>query len=117
MGAAESARGSGDGAPPVGPGDGGEDAEARTESAEAGAERPRESESAALKDAGAGVGSALGFFGNLSERRVARMERRRNKIREEIERNRRGEYKVPTWVLAVALIAFIAGWVAMVVFS
>ena len=33
------------------------------------------------------------------------IDRRREKIRAEIERNRRGEYTVPTWVLAVALVA------------
>ena len=41
-------------------------------------------------------------------------ERRRNKIVEEIQRNRRGEYTVPTWVLVVALVAIIAGWLALI---
>jgi hypothetical protein len=40
--------------------------------------------------------------------------RRREKIIAEIERNRRGEYKVPTWVLVVALLAVVAGWAALV---
>ena len=40
--------------------------------------------------------------------------RRRRKIREEIERNRRGEYKVSTWVLAVLLVAIVAGWVLFI---
>jgi hypothetical protein len=40
--------------------------------------------------------------------------RRRRKIREEIERNRRGEYKVPTWVLALILVAFIAAWAGII---
>lgn len=44
-------------------------------------------------------------------------ERRRQKIREEIERNRRGEYTVPTWVLALALALIVAAWVAVVVFA
>jgi len=39
------------------------------------------------------------------------------KIREEIERNRRGEYKVPTWVLAVILVAFVTAWVLVIVLS
>ncbi|MBT8228198.1 MAG: hypothetical protein HKP61_18320 [Dactylosporangium sp.] len=45
---------------------------------------------------------------------IDRVERRRAKIREEIERNRRGEYRVPTWVLVVALGIVLAGWAAVV---
>ncbi|WP_035738382.1 hypothetical protein [Glycomyces arizonensis] len=37
--------------------------------------------------------------------------RRTERIREEIARNRRGEYTVPTWVLALALAAVIAVWI------
>ncbi|MGN9810303.1 hypothetical protein ACTMSW_13210 [Micromonospora sp. BQ11] len=44
-------------------------------------------------------------------------ERRRQKIREEIDRNRRGDYTVPTWVLAVALVLIIGAWVALVLFA
>ncbi len=40
--------------------------------------------------------------------------RRRRKIREEIERNRRGEYKVPTWVLTVLLVVIVVGWVLFI---
>ena len=46
-----------------------------------------------------------------------RVERRRSKIREEIERNRRGEYTVPTWMLTVALLVVVAGWLALVFLS
>ncbi|MEH0843560.1 hypothetical protein V6U81_14340 [Micromonospora sp. CPCC 205711] len=42
------------------------------------------------------------------------VERRREKIREEIARNRRGEYTVPTWVLVVALVAIVGGWFALI---
>ncbi|MFG3342006.1 hypothetical protein [Glycomyces sp. NPDC048151] len=42
---------------------------------------------------------------------VAAYERRTSRIREEIARNRRGEYTVPTWVLALALAAVIAVWI------
>ncbi|TDB73954.1 MULTISPECIES: hypothetical protein [unclassified Micromonospora] len=42
------------------------------------------------------------------------VERRREKIRAEIERNRRGEYVVPTWVLVVALLAIVGGWLALI---
>lgn len=45
------------------------------------------------------------------------LERRREKVVAEIQRNRRGEYTVPTWVLAAALLLFLAGWAALIVFS
>ncbi|MPZ27307.1 MAG: hypothetical protein GEV12_13075 [Micromonosporaceae bacterium] len=45
------------------------------------------------------------------------LERRRDKIAEEIARNRRGEYKVPTWVLATILVAFVAAWAALIIFA
>ncbi|HZN74022.1 MAG TPA: hypothetical protein VFC00_20325 [Micromonosporaceae bacterium] len=40
--------------------------------------------------------------------------RRRNKIAAEIARNRRGEYKVPTWVLVVVLVVFLTAWVLLI---
>jgi hypothetical protein len=43
-------------------------------------------------------------------------DRRREKLVEEIQRNRRGEYTVPTWVLAAVLVAFVAGWAALIAF-
>ena len=43
--------------------------------------------------------------------------KRRAKIHAELERNRRGDYKVPTWVLAVLLVAFVAAWVLVIVLS
>ncbi|MFY1692347.1 hypothetical protein [Plantactinospora sp. WMMB782] len=49
--------------------------------------------------------------------RQNRYERRRAKIREEIERNRRGEYTVPTWVLTLVLVLVVAGWLALVFLS
>ncbi|MEV6370976.1 hypothetical protein [Micromonospora musae] len=42
------------------------------------------------------------------------VERRRTKIRDEIDRNRRGEYRVPTWVLALALVLIVGGWLALI---
>ncbi|MET8234502.1 hypothetical protein ABZS77_27890 [Micromonospora sp. NPDC005298] len=42
------------------------------------------------------------------------VERRREKIRAEIDRNRRGDYTVPTWVLALALILIVGGWLALI---
>lgn len=45
------------------------------------------------------------------------VQRRKQKIAEEIARNRRGEYTVPTWVLALILVLFLAGWISLIVFS
>jgi len=42
------------------------------------------------------------------------LQKRREKVIAEIERNRRGDYKVPTWVLAVALVAVVTGWLLLV---
>ena len=49
--------------------------------------------------------------------REAWLVQRRRKIREEIERNRRGEHTVPTWVLAVTLVAVVTAWVLVIVFA
>jgi hypothetical protein len=35
----------------------------------------------------------------------------------EIRRNREGNHRVPTWVMAVALIAIVGAWVALIVLS
>jgi hypothetical protein len=43
-----------------------------------------------------------------------RVDRRRDNIVAEIERNRRGDYRVPTWVLALVLAAMVAAVVAFV---
>lgn len=45
------------------------------------------------------------------------LQKRREKMVAEIDRNRRGEFKVPTWVLAVLLLAVILGWAALVIFG
>ncbi|MEU4479180.1 hypothetical protein AB0F68_14095 [Micromonospora sp. NPDC023966] len=45
------------------------------------------------------------------------VERRREKIRAEVERNRRGEYAVPTWVLAAALVVIVVAWLALIFFA
>ncbi|THV33388.1 hypothetical protein [Glycomyces buryatensis] len=42
---------------------------------------------------------------------VAAYERRTTRIREEIARNRRGEYRVPTWALALALAGVVGVWI------
>jgi hypothetical protein len=49
--------------------------------------------------------------------RYSLMGRRRQKIIDEIERNRRGEYVVPTWVLTAALVVLVAGIAALIIFA
>jgi len=44
----------------------------------------------------------------------SRIERRRERIRAEIRRNREGGHRVPTWVLAGVLALLLAGWVYLV---
>ncbi|MCA2219447.1 hypothetical protein [Jidongwangia harbinensis] len=43
-----------------------------------------------------------------------RIERRRERIRAEIRRNREGGHRVPTWVLAGVLALLLAGWVYLI---
>jgi hypothetical protein len=45
-----------------------------------------------------------------AEIRESWAKRRRRRIREEIERNRRGEAAIPTWLLAVLLVVVVGGW-------
>jgi hypothetical protein len=43
-----------------------------------------------------------------------RVERKRDRIRAEITRNRAGGHKIPTWVLAAVLGLFLAGWLYLI---
>lgn len=52
-----------------------------------------------------------------AEARHSRVRRRRDRIVAEIQRNRRGEYRVPTWVLAAILVAFVAAWLIWIFLS
>jgi hypothetical protein len=52
-----------------------------------------------------------------SERRPTWIERRQAKIAAEIQRSRRGGHKVPTWVMAVALVVIVGAWVTLIVLS
>lgn len=56
-------------------------------------------------------------FGQDDERPRGWYQKRREKIAAEIARNRRGEYTVPTWVLAAVLGLFVAAWVILIIFS
>jgi hypothetical protein len=49
------------------------------------------------------------FFG-VSSNGKTRWERRKERIRDEIERNRAGDYKIPTWVLTAILVAIVVGF-------
>lgn len=49
--------------------------------------------------------------------RADRVARRREKIVNEITRNRRKEFTVPTWVLVACLAGVIAAWAALIIFA
>jgi hypothetical protein len=44
-----------------------------------------------------------------------RVQRKRARIRSEIDRNRAGGHKIPTWVLATVLGLILAGWLIVIV--
>jgi hypothetical protein len=46
-----------------------------------------------------------------------RVERKRERIRAEIQRNRQGGHKIPTWVLAAVLGLLLAGWLYLIITS
>jgi len=46
-----------------------------------------------------------------------RVQRKRERIRSEVRRNRAGGHKVPTWVMAAALGVILAGWIYLLVTS
>ncbi len=46
-----------------------------------------------------------------------RLERKRDRIRDEIQRNRAGGHRVPTWVLAAILGLILLAWLILVLTS
>ncbi|HWS32858.1 MAG TPA: hypothetical protein VN408_08950 [Actinoplanes sp.] len=50
------------------------------------------------------------------EVRNRRFDRRRERIRKEIQQAREGDHKVPTWALALILVLLVGGW-AYLIFS
>ncbi|MFI7603115.1 hypothetical protein [Actinoplanes sp. NPDC049681] len=46
-----------------------------------------------------------------------RVERRREKIRSQVARNRQGGHKIPTWVLAAVLGLLLLGWLYLIFFD
>src|SRR5262245_62872309 len=53
---------------------------------------------------------------DLTAPRMGWMQRRREKMVAEIQRNRRGEYTIPTWVLVGALVVIVAAWAILIIF-
>jgi hypothetical protein len=56
-----------------------------------------------------------GLFGPLNP--TYRIKRRQQRIREELERSRAGGHRVPTWALAVILLAIIGAWITLIALS
>jgi len=53
-------------------------------------------------------------FATNAQIRRGMAERRRRRIESELERNRTGSYRVPTWVMVVAILVIIGAWLALV---
>jgi len=45
---------------------------------------------------------------------LTRVDRRRERIRAQIQRNREGGHKIPTWVLAAVLALVFLGWLWLI---
>ena len=56
-------------------------------------------------------------FATQGEQRHGLRQRRQQKIINEIQRNRRGEYQVPTWVLVAAIVFVVAAFAALLTFG
>jgi hypothetical protein len=48
------------------------------------------------------------------EVRMGRYARRRERVYRQIERDRAGDHKIPTWVLALILLLFLGGWLYLI---
>ncbi|MFF5083913.1 hypothetical protein ACFY36_43260 [Actinoplanes sp. NPDC000266] len=49
--------------------------------------------------------------------RVGRVQRKGDRIRAEIQRNRAGGHRIPTWAMAVVLGLILAGWLYLIITS
>jgi hypothetical protein len=49
--------------------------------------------------------------------RWSRLNRKRDRIRDEIQRNREGDHKIPTWLLATVLGLILLGWLYLILTS
>lgn len=52
--------------------------------------------------------------GASSSPAAARASRRSAKIRAQVEKNRRGEYRIPTWLLVLILVVVLVGWALLI---
>lgn len=60
--------------------------------------------------------------GEMPERTVedvrwSRVERRRERIRAQVQQARHGQHRVPTWVLAAVLGLLLLGWLYVIIFT
>ena len=51
------------------------------------------------------------------DRKPGWAEKRRAKLAAEIQRSRTGDHAIPTWVLAVAVVAMLAAWITLIVLA
>ncbi|MBG0567421.1 hypothetical protein [Actinoplanes aureus] len=51
------------------------------------------------------------------DRRFNRVERRRERIRKQVQQARHGRHLVPTWLLATVLGLLLAGWLYLIITS
>lgn len=49
--------------------------------------------------------------------RWSRINRKRDRIRAEIRRNREGGHRIPTWVMAAVLGVILLGWIYLIFFG
>jgi len=55
-------------------------------------------------------------FASAGKQRLSYLQKRRAKMLAEVERNRQGDYAVPTWVLVAAIVVIVAGFAALLIF-
>jgi hypothetical protein len=51
----------------------------------------------------------------VEERKPSLVERRRERIRAEVQQARNGDHRVPTWVLTTVLIVIVVAWLALII--
>lgn len=54
---------------------------------------------------------------SAGEAKQGYLERRRERIRAEVQRNRQGGHAVPTWVMALALALMVGAWLYLIISS
>ncbi|GAA3922833.1 hypothetical protein [Actinoplanes auranticolor] len=51
----------------------------------------------------------------VEDRKPSLVERRRERIRAEVQQARNGDHRVPTWVLTTILIVIVVAWLALII--